>query len=113
MCPHKRAFVLHDGLIGDDADGNIHVACPLHKRQFGLNSGVCLSDSEFTVATFEIEERNGMLWAKLPALEEIDAELGTSVWKIKAGEVKRELDGIDIVGRKAKSNVCHDGQLEW
>lgn len=30
-CPHRRAFVLADGLIGDTADGKPYVSCPLHK----------------------------------------------------------------------------------
>jgi nitrite reductase (NAD(P)H) len=28
MCPHKRAFVLDHGIIGDDKDGNLYVSCP-------------------------------------------------------------------------------------
>lgn len=31
MCPHRRAFVLADGLLGDTADGTPYVSCPLHK----------------------------------------------------------------------------------
>lgn len=31
MCPHRRAFVLADGLIGDTEDGRSYVSCPLHK----------------------------------------------------------------------------------
>lgn len=30
-CPHRQAFVLSDGLIGDTADGKPYVSCPLHK----------------------------------------------------------------------------------
>lgn len=28
MCPHKRAFVLDHGIVGDDKDGNLYVSCP-------------------------------------------------------------------------------------
>lgn len=28
MCPHKRAFVLDHGIIGDDKDGRLYVSCP-------------------------------------------------------------------------------------
>ncbi|KAK7233364.1 NADH-dependent monodehydroascorbate reductase [Aureococcus anophagefferens] len=38
MCPHKQAFVLSQGLVGD-ADGLAKVACPLHKKTFGLADG--------------------------------------------------------------------------
>lgn len=30
-CPHRKAFVLADGLIGDTVDGKPYVSCPLHK----------------------------------------------------------------------------------
>lgn len=28
QCPHKRAFVLDHGIIGDDKEGNLYVSCP-------------------------------------------------------------------------------------
>lgn len=28
MCPHKRAFVLDHGIVGDDKDGNLYISCP-------------------------------------------------------------------------------------
>lgn len=31
LCPHRRAFVLSDGLIGDTSDGKPYVSCPMHK----------------------------------------------------------------------------------
>jgi nitrite reductase (NAD(P)H) len=27
MCPHKRAFVLDHGIIGDNAGGELYVSC--------------------------------------------------------------------------------------
>jgi nitrite reductase (NAD(P)H) len=27
MCPHRRAFVLDHGIVGDDASGNLYVSC--------------------------------------------------------------------------------------
>jgi len=30
MCPHKRAFVLDHGIVGDDLDGNLYVSCKCH-----------------------------------------------------------------------------------
>ena len=35
MCPHKKAFVLSRGILGD-AGGEPKVACPLHKKTFSL-----------------------------------------------------------------------------
>jgi len=46
MCPHKRAFVLSDGLIGEDDKGKLWVSCPFHKRNYDLNgdnAGKCAS----------------------------------------------------------------------
>ena len=43
MCPHKKAFVLSRGLVGD-ANGIPKVACPLHKKTFSLETGESLSD---------------------------------------------------------------------
>lgn len=31
MCPHRRAFVLSDGLLGETLEGNAYISCPLHK----------------------------------------------------------------------------------
>ncbi|KAI6581342.1 Nitrite reductase [NAD(P)H] [Pyricularia oryzae] len=144
MCPHKRAFILSDGLIGEemscskekgdngsgitngaaangslgvtnggtngmgvadakrtaasgdgggggscDKNGNAApwVSCPHHKRNFDLSSGACKNDEELSIATFEVEERpDGHVYAKLPPVEELDAALGTSKWKVKLGD---------------------------
>jgi nitrite reductase/ring-hydroxylating ferredoxin subunit len=46
MCPHKRAFVLSDGLTGEDIKTNkLWVSCPFHKRNFDI-----------TIATFPVKE---------------------------------------------------------
>ncbi len=38
MCPHRRAFVLADGLVGEDDKGREYVSCPLHKRNYILSA---------------------------------------------------------------------------
>lgn len=133
MCPHKRAFVLSDGLIGEDtpapaanggatngggADSSCSsnpngisspwVSCPNHKRNFDLSNGDCKNDAELSIATFEVEERDdGSVYVKLPPVEELDAELGTSRWIVKKGEAGpaqfSELDKkIAFKGHRAK-----------
>lgn len=112
MCPHKRSFVLSDGLIGDEkADGTKAaapwVSCPNHKRNFDLAGGACKNDSELSIATFEVEERDdGLVYLKLPPVEELDAALGTAKWRVKKGEAEgqfAELDKkINFVGTRAK-----------
>ncbi|KAK4444658.1 putative nitrite reductase [NAD(P)H] [Podospora aff. communis PSN243] len=120
MCPHKRAFILSDGLVGEDppssssCDSNPNgastpwISCPNHKRNFDLSTGECKNDEAFSIATFEVEEReDGLVYAKLPPVEELDAELGTSRWMVKKGEAGPgafdELDKrIGFKGQRAK-----------
>lgn len=89
MCPHKRAFVLSDGLIGDK-DDKLWVSCPYHKRNYELNgeqAGRCQNDEEVSIATFPVEEReDGMVYMKLPPVHELDGVLGTKKWMVKKGE---------------------------
>jgi nitrite reductase (NAD(P)H) len=91
MCPHKRAFVLSDGLIGDDIKTNkLWVSCPNHKRNYelgGADAGKCGNDDEVNIATFPVEAReDGWVYVKLPPVEELDGVLGTEKWKIKKEE---------------------------
>lgn len=99
MCPHKRAFVLSDGLIGDSKDAttgkeNFWVSCPHHKRNYNLNgeeAGKCQNDAEVNIATFEVEEReDGWVYLKLPPVHELDGVLGTKKWMVRKGEGKGE-----------------------
>lgn len=118
MCPHKRAFILSDGLVGEvtkagetpnpNSPSSPWVSCPHHKRNYDLSSGDCKNDSELSIATFPAEARpDGMLYLKLPPVEELDAALGTSKWRVKKGESGdspfAELDKkINFVGTRAK-----------
>lgn len=99
MCPHKRAFVLSDGLIGDDDAGKYWVSCPYHKRNFELNgeqAGRCTNDEEMNIATFPVEERNdGWIYLKIPPVEELDSVLGTEKWKVRKGETSGPFEKID------------------
>lgn len=115
MCPHKRAFVLSDGLIGldpnpDSPNPTPWVSCPHHKRNYDLSTGACKNDEEVSIATFAVEERDdGMVYLKLPPVEELDAALGTSKWRVKKGEAGEspyaELDKkIKFTGLRAKKS---------
>lgn len=98
MCPHKRTFALSEGLIGDNSSGDkemdpakakLWVSCPYHKRNFELKGdpGNCANDERVNIATFPAEERDdGLVYLKLPPVEELDAVLGTSRWKTKKEE---------------------------
>lgn len=101
MCPHKRAFVLDHGIVGDDMNGNLYVSCtsfiptrkltkdqfvrigPLHKRNFRLTDGACLNDAEYSIISFDIKQENDDLLVLLPEPEELDDVIGTSKWMVK------------------------------
>jgi nitrite reductase (NAD(P)H) len=134
MCPHKRAFVLSDGLIGESkqektasdeppsssssSSSSPWVSCPHHKRNFDLGNGSCRNDAELSIATFEVEERpDGMVYLLLPPVEELDAALGTKKWMVRKGEsgeapfaeLDRKLNPVGTRGRKPNMPVKMDG----
>jgi nitrite reductase (NAD(P)H) len=114
MCPHKRAFILSDGLIGEDSSPDkqkLWVSCPLHKRNFELNgdeAGKCGNDESLNIATFPVEERDdGWVYVKLPPVEELDAVLGTEKWKIRQGDDSKSRD---LKAMKGKKGVVVNGK---
>ena len=109
MCPHKRAFVLSDGLIGDDlASNKLWVSCPYHKRNYelkGESAGKCGNDDQVNIATFPVEARDdGTVYVKLPPVEELDGVLGTKKWMVKKEESEDPFEALDkkmkMKGRK-------------
>lgn len=82
MCPHKRAFVLDHGIVGDDPNGNVYVSCPLHKRNYNLESGECLNDNNFGIMAFEVKAENEFLLVKLPEPDQLDEVIGSSKWMV-------------------------------
>lgn len=122
MCPHKRTFALSEGLIGEDiAAGKFWVSCPFHKRNFelkGETAGKCGNDDTMNIATFPAEVReDGLVYLKLPPVEELDALLGTSRWKVKASEAKDPYTSMDakiqFKGlRGKKPSLLENGQGE-
>ena len=76
MCPHKKAFVLSRGIIGD-AQGAPKIACPLHKKTFCLESGACLSGEDYEVLTFPVKVKDNEVYLELPSQDELDATLST------------------------------------
>lgn len=111
MCPHKRAFVLSDGLIGDDND-KLWISCPLHKRNYDLkgeNAGKCSNDESVNIATFPAESReDGLVYVKLPPVEELDRVLGTEKWRVKREGEENPFQSLDkklkpMKGRKGVS----------
>jgi len=95
MCPHKQAFVLSQGIVGDK-DGTPKVACPLHKKQFSLETGEGVGDEPLNILTFPIMIEGDRVLTELPAIPELDAILGTNGLRVQKS------DCIDIAGDAAK-----------
>jgi nitrite reductase (NADH) large subunit len=64
-CPHTGASVLSRGILGDAA-GTPKVACPLHKRTFGLETGECLSQDTTDITTFAVRIDGDDVLVELP-----------------------------------------------
>ena len=95
MCPHKQAFVLSQGIVGD-AGGKPKVACPLHKKTFSLESGEQIGDGDLNILTFPVKVAGEKVMVELPAIPELDAILGTHGLRV------RKSDCIDIAGDAIK-----------
>jgi nitrite reductase (NADH) large subunit len=78
MCPHKKAFVLSRGIIGD-ANGIPKVACPLHKKSYSLLSGACLTGEEYSVRVFPVSVTGNDVFLSLPPTDILDALLATEI----------------------------------
>jgi len=83
MCPHKNAFVLSQGIIGD-CGGTPKVACPLHKKAFDLGSGDCLGGEPYAISTFPVRVEDAKVYLNLPSIEELDEQLATDKHRIGA-----------------------------
>jgi len=77
MCPHKHDMVLSRGLLGDKA-GEPKVACPMHKKQFSLESGVCLTGEDLAIMTFEVKVEAGFVYLLLPSGEVLADAMGAA-----------------------------------
>lgn len=78
MCPHKKAFVLGRGILGDAA-GTPKVACPLHKKTFSLETGKSLQGEEYHLHTFPVRIDGDDVLLELPPTELLDQELATEI----------------------------------
>jgi nitrite reductase (NADH) large subunit len=78
MCPHRKAFVLSRGMIGD-VQGTPKVACPLHKKTFSLETGKSLQDEDYNIRTFPVKIENGSVFLELPPTEVLDKLLATEI----------------------------------
>ena len=99
MCPHKQAFVLAQGIIGD-ADGVAKVACPLHKKQFDLADGQQL-DGDLSLITFPVKIEGDDVLVELPSEVEVNAILGTSGLRVTS------CSQVDITGTPLEADILN------
>lgn len=78
MCPHKKAFVLSRGIVGDAA-GEPKVACPLHKKTFSLATGESLQGEEYKIRAFPARVVGDEVQLWLPPAEVLDELLRTEI----------------------------------
>jgi nitrite reductase (NADH) large subunit len=70
MCPHRQEFVLSRGIIGD-AQGVPKVSCPIHKKNFSLQDGSCISGEAYSIRTYPVKVEDGSVFLLLPPSEEL------------------------------------------
>jgi nitrite reductase (NADH) small subunit len=63
-CPHRRQMALSRGMIGSQND-EPKVACPFHKKTFSLESGKCLNDDGYQIATYPVTVKDGYVYLGL------------------------------------------------
>ncbi len=78
MCPHRKAFVLSRGILGD-AKSTPKVACPLHKKTFSLNTGESLQGEDYSIRTFPVQIVNNRVLLHLPPEHVLDELLATEI----------------------------------
>ena len=78
MCPHKQAFVLSRGLVGD-VQGTPKVACPLHKKTFNLINGKSMTNEDYCLYTFPIKVVGEEVFIQLPDEQDLDQLLATDL----------------------------------
>ncbi|XDD45827.1 nitrite reductase small subunit NirD [Leptospira sp. WS39.C2] len=63
-CPHTGDMVLSRGILGD-SNGEPKVVCPLHKRNFSLQSGECLNDENYKVNLYSVKVENDCVYLEM------------------------------------------------
>lgn len=78
MCPHRKAFVLSQSILGETG-GIPKIACPMHKKTFSLESGKCLGGDEYEIRVFPVKVENQNVFLELPPTRVLDQFLPTEL----------------------------------
>ena len=74
MCPHRQDMVLARGIVGSQ-QGAPKVACPMHKKNFSLETGECLTGEDYSIQTFPVRVEGGQVFVELPAIELLESTI--------------------------------------
>ncbi|KAF9346009.1 hypothetical protein BGX26_002526 [Mortierella sp. AD094] len=129
MCPHKRSMVLSQGLLGDSVsvaggDKSIaqpYVSCPMHKKNFGLQDGKCLTsgdEDKYQIQTFDVKVAEGdKVFLLLPPTRELNDILATDKVMIHAKDAQGKIEwqtSIEILQPSScGTTACGDKELDW
>jgi len=95
MCPHKKAFVLSRGIVGDQS-GTPKVACPLHKKTFSLETGKSLQGENYDIRTFPVKVEDENVFLELPLTEILDELLATEIGCSMATSCRSKCEPIAV-----------------
>ena len=65
-CTHTKQNVISRGILGDK-EGELKVACALHKNQFSLTTGKCLNADLQALQTYPVKIEGDEVFIGLPA----------------------------------------------
>lgn len=94
----------------------------MHKRNYQLETGSCLSDENYSILTFEVKLENGSIFLFLPEPDDLDRVLGTNKWIVRAAtsqlHTRNSATQIETVGPEERlgqgcTEGCSGGKLEW
>ncbi|KAF8749404.1 BFD-like [2Fe-2S] binding domain [Rhizoctonia solani] len=128
MCPHKRAFVLDHGIVGDVIGTNEYGRSSAQAKLW-VERGNCSSDPEMKILTFDAREEDGVISVLLPDSDALDSVIGTSKWMVRQATAqvygKGSAGMIEIIGPDGRvapeiakaacagGSSCGDSKLEW
>ena len=61
LCPHKKEMVLSRGMLGD-SEGLPKVACPMHKKNFCLESGDNINGDLESLKVYPVKVVDGFVY---------------------------------------------------
>ncbi|CAO3645975.1 unnamed protein product [Cunninghamella blakesleeana] len=113
MCPHKRALVLASGIISTDDESKPYVSCPMHKKNFNLETGKVLGDQEaYQLSTFNIKVENEQVYIDIPSIEDLNKKLGSSKTVIRKKHTSPVIVPMESAS-SCSSGGCSDKKLDW